>query len=60
MAAKPTKTPMTSSRERIIGVRLTDSEYDQVIQAARAEGLKPAQWLRRLALIGSSETRNQK
>jgi uncharacterized protein (DUF1778 family) len=48
--AKPTKTPMTFEREKMISVRLTPDEHDRLTRAADEVGLKISQYLRVAAL----------
>lgn len=48
--AKATRTPMTTDREKTIGVRVTAEEYDLISQKAEAMGLRAASYVRMLAL----------
>lgn len=48
--AKSTRTPMTTERERTIGVRVTDAEYEQIREKAEAMGLRVAAYVRMVAL----------
>lgn len=48
--AKPTKTPMKTDRERIIGVRVSDAEYAVIERAATDVGLSVSTFVRMIAL----------
>lgn len=48
--AKATRTPMTTEREKTIGVRVTAEEYELIQKKADAMGLRAAAYVRMLAL----------
>ena len=48
--AKPTRTPMTFEREKVVSVRLTPDEHALMAESADAIGLKLSQFLRVAAL----------
>jgi predicted DNA binding CopG/RHH family protein len=54
-AKKTTRTPMVFTREKQISIRLNDEEFERISRKAASEGLRVAQWLRRLAIINSEE-----
>lgn len=51
---KPTRTPMTTEREKVVGVRLSDAEHAKLHTAASAVGLKVSQYLRLAGLEKAS------
>ncbi|MVN88299.1 hypothetical protein GO986_16255 [Deinococcus sp. HMF7620] len=53
--AKETRTPMTTDREKVVGVRLSDKEHEQIKAAADLAGLKVSQYLRMVGLKQSSK-----
>lgn len=48
--AKETRTPMTTERDYVIGVRVSKTERAKIEAAAAALGLKASQYLRMVAL----------
>jgi len=52
--AKPTRSPMTTDRENIVGVRLSAPEHERLTLAAAAIGLRISQYLRLAALEKAS------
>lgn len=52
--AKATRTPMTTDREKTIGVRVSPEEYKAIKKRSDAVGLRVAPYLRLLALQDSA------
>jgi uncharacterized protein (DUF1778 family) len=50
VSAKPTKTPMTTDRPRVISVRLSETEAEIIERAAEELGLTISAFLRMVAL----------
>jgi hypothetical protein len=46
-----------AAREHYLGTRVTESEYDRVVAAAEAVGLKPSEWCRDVLLSASGSRR---
>lgn len=48
--AKETRSPMTTEREKVIGVRVSGAEHAKIEKAAALVGLKASQYLRMVGL----------
>ena len=56
--AKETRTPMTTEREKVVSVRLSDQEYKRLKEAADLAGLKVSQYLRMHGLKAAAKDLN--
>lgn len=58
--AKQTRSPMVTDRQKQVGVRLSEREYNAIKQRADAAGLRVSQYLRLLGLKDANFTPDTK